>query len=472
MIPCKYIRPFIYLLLFYCLISCKSNIEHKKEEKQAPKVATLLQIKKQDKLRAVIGYDVTNYFVYNGLIMGFQYEMLQAFAEHLNVKLELTVSDNLATPFQKLDSCKIDVLAMNLVATPQRSSKYNLSIPHSTSHQVLVQRISQNNPNYIDSIPQLAGKTIYLVKGSSIAKHLQLISETLKNPIHIVEVDSLLSDVLINQVANGEINFTVATKNVAMANMHYYENIDASLRLSEKEEFTWAVRKTDTILAKELNMWLKKFKKTRHYAYINYRYFISPKTMHIANRQYFTLRSGKISKYDNLFKQKAKIIKWDWRLLAALSYQESHFNNDVKSRAGAFGLMQLMPTTAQKYGVTKTSSAQENITAGVRFLSMLKRQLLPTMKDTTDLVPFILAAYNVGLGHLQDARRLTQKYGANPDKWENNVAYYLLQKSRADFYNDPLVKYGYCRGEEPYLYVSEILERYKHYKNITNKRQQ
>ncbi len=467
----RYIKFLLPILLFSCFAGCNPPINKKAKKEQLPKDVLLQKIKEQGKLRAVIGYNVTSYFVYNGSTMGFQYEMLQAFSEYLNVKLELTVSDNLTSSFNKLDSCKVDILAMNLVATPQRISKYNLSIPHSSSYQVLVQRNRSDNNNYIDSIPQLAGKTIYVVKESSYEKQLQAISKSLKHPIHIIPVDSLLSGDLIKKVAEGKIDFTVADNNSAVVNKHYHKNIDVTIRISKDEAFTWAVRKTDKSLAKEINKWLLKFKKTRHYSYINHRYFTNTKSLNIVNSRYFTLRSGRISKYDSLFKIKSKIINWDWRLLAALVYQESHFNNKVRSRAGAFGLMQLMPRTAKRYGVSHLSSAEENITGGVRYLKQVRRELLPSLKDTTDLVPFILAAYNVGLGHLQDARRLTLKYGANPDKWEDNVAYYLQQKSRSSFYNDPLVKYGYCRGEEPYLYVTEVLERYKHYKNITNKQQ-
>ncbi len=441
----KYIKILFVISLFYCLLGCNSSVPANQKEILPQQDSLLQKIKERGKLRAVIGYNVTGYFVYNGLTMGFQYEMLQAFAEHLNVQLELTVNDNLTVSFDELDSGKADLLAMNLVATPQRISKYNLSIPHSSSHQVLVQRNRQENNNYIDSIPQLAGTTVHVVKESSYEKQLQAISETLTPPVHIVSVDSLLSGDLIKMVANGEIDFTIADNHNAIANNHYHKNIDVAMRISDDEEFTWAIRKNSNDLAKDT------------------------KSMNIVNSRYFTLRSGKISQYDNLFKTKAKLINWDWRLIAALVYQESHFNNRARSGAGAFGLMQLMPQTARRYGVNHLSSPEENITGGIKFLRQVRKELLPTLKDTSDLVPFILAGYNVGVGHLQDARRLARKYGANPDKWDDNVAYYLRKKSISDFYNDPVVKYGYCRGEEPYLYVTEILERYKHYKNITDK---
>ena len=146
-------------------------------------------------------------------------------------------------------------------------------------------------------------------------------------------------------------------------------------------------------------------------------------------------------------------------------YQESRFKNDVTSWAGAFGLMQLMPTTARRYGVNVNSPARDQIRAGTDFIGWLIKQF-KDVPDENERVKFILAAYNIGPGHIIDARNLARKNGADPNQWEGNVERYLLRKSDPVYYNDPVVKYGYCRGTETYRYVHEVLERYEHYKNI------
>ena len=128
--------------------------------------------------------------------------------------------------------------------------------------------------------------------------------------------------------------------------------------------------------------------------------------------------------------------------------------------------MQLMPETAYRYDVDSLSSARDNVDAGVKYLKYLEGKLDKTLDDKTDRLQFLLASYNVGLGHILDARRLAVKNGKNPDQWKGSVDYYLLNKAKPEFYNDPVVKYGYCRGEEPYLYVTKILDRYAHYKNM------
>ena len=153
--------------------------------------------------------------------------------------------------------------------------------------------------------------------------------------------------------------------------------------------------------------------------------------------------------------------------MASLIYQESRFKPKAKSWAGAYGLMQLMPTTARRFGVSKKSPPEKHIKAGVDFIKWLdKRFEKRGMTDEEEKIKFILASYNVGLGHILDARRLAIKDGKDPDIWENNVDEYILKKSNPKYYKDPVVKYGYCRGSETYNYVYQILDRYEHYKNI------
>ena len=146
-------------------------------------------------------------------------------------------------------------------------------------------------------------------------------------------------------------------------------------------------------------------------------------------------------------------------------YQESRFQPNVKSWAGAFGLMQFMPSTASRFGINPNSSNEQQIRAGVKFLMWLEERF-DNIESRDEKIKFTLAAYNVGLGHIIDARNLAEKNGSNPDIWDDNVDKYLLSKSDPEFYNDPVVKYGYCRGKETYAYVRDIMERYEHYSNL------
>lgn len=185
----------------------------------------------------------------------------------------------------------------------------------------------------------------------------------------------------------------------------------------------------------------------------------------MARSPYHSLGGGRISVYDDYFKRFAEIVGWDWRLIASLAFQESRFNHEAVSWAGAFGIMQLMPNTAAMYNVSQTSAPIENIMAGIKYLDWINGRLKDVITDDQERIKFVLASYNVGLGHVMDARRLAEKYGKDPNIWKDNVDYFILNKSKPKYYLDPVVRHGYARGTEPFHYVSEILERYEHYLN-------
>ena len=185
------------------------------------------------------------------------------------------------------------------------------------------------------------------------------------------------------------------------------------------------------------------------------------------NSELFTPKSGSLSPYDEIVKRYASTINWDWRLITSLIYQESGFDHYSESWTGASGLMQLMPSTAESYGIDSLSAPEDNIQAGIKYLEWLDKQFIDKVPDSLERKKFILAAYNVGLGHVFDAMRLATKFELNPEFWESNVAEMLKNKSIPEYYKDDVVYYGYCRGSEPFNYVKEVLERFEHYKNIT-----
>jgi membrane-bound lytic murein transglycosylase F len=167
-----------------------------------------------------------------------------------------------------------------------------------------------------------------------------------------------------------------------------------------------------------------------------------------------------------MIKRYSVTIDWDWRLLASLICQESHFKPDVESGAGAYGLMQIMPDTGERFGIDITASPENNMRAGIRYINKLHAIFDPKIPDEKERINFILAAYNAGPGHVLDAMKLAEKNGMDPTKWEGNVAVWLLKKSEPKYFNDAVVKNGYFRGTESVAFVSEILDRYNHYKNI------
>lgn len=421
-------------------------------------------------------YNSTNYFIYRGEPMGYQYELLKLLAEELDVKLEIKVENDIDKNFEMLKKGDCDIIGINLTVTKERSKTIDFTYPHSQTHQVLIQRKPENwtnlskdelEANLLRNQLNLAGKVIYVQKGTSYEQRMMNLSDEIGDSIKLIRKSDKEVEELIELVARGEIDYTVADENIALVNQIYYPILDVKTAVSFPQNLAWGLKKGDDLLKLEIDLWLKEFKKSTKYALIYAKYFKNKRSVKIVESDYYAKNSGKVSGYDNYIKKYSKNVDWDWRLLASLIYQESRFKPNVKSWAGAFGLMQLMPTTAKRFGVNKSSSPESNIKAGVDFIKWLdKRFVKRGITDEEEKIKFVLASYNVGLGHILDARRLAEKNGKNPDVWENNVDDYILKKSKPQYYKDPVVKYGYCRGTETYNYVIEIMDRFEHYKNV------
>lgn len=408
--------------------------------------------------------------------MGYQYDLLKRLAKHMDVELEIKVNKDIQESLELIQAGESDILAFNLTVTEERKKMINFTVPYAQTRQVLVQRKPDNwremskreiELNVIRNQLDLKGKVIYVRANSSYEQRLRNLSEEIGGGIKIIERNDYTEEQLIALVARGEIDFTVCDENLAKVNSTYYPNIDVQTAISFPQSLAWGVPKDADSLLYVVNSWIEEFKPSLDYALIYNKYFKNRKSALIWKSDYYTISSGKISPYDDLIKKYSKKIGWDWRLLASLVYQESRFKPTARSWAGAYGLMQLMPAVINRFNVQEKSEPADNIRGGVEFLAWLETQLRKKgMKDEEELIKFMLASYNVGLGHILDARRLAQKYDDDPNQWFNSVEEYILKKSDPEYYNDEVVYYGYARGSETYNYVRQILDRYEHYKNI------
>ncbi len=464
-------KLFFFCALFIVIASCE-NIH----DTRTNKAVDLQQIKKRGKLIALTDNNSTSYFIYRGRPMGYQYDLLKMFADYLGVDLQIITSNNMDDTFDKLKQEDCDLLALNLTVTKARSKIVNFTEAYGTTRQVLVQRKPDGwqkmskreiESHLIRNQLDLAKKTVCVQANTSFYTRLKHLSEEIGDSINIVQVNKE-TEQLIYLVANGEIDYTVTDENVALLNQTFLPNIDVKTPVSFPQKLAWAVRKDSPELLTTINNWINSIKHTSMYAVVYNKYFKNVKATRRLKSDYLSVHGGKISIYDNYIKKYSSDIDWDWRLLASMIYQESRFNPNVRSWAGAYGLMQLMPHTATRIGVNNNSSPKKNIEAGVKFIKWLDRYLADTIVDKNQRIKFILASYNVGLGHVLDARRLARKNGKNPNVWDSNVDYYILNKSNPKYYRDSVVRYGYCRGQEPYNYVNEIIRRYKDYKNVMN----
>jgi len=463
------------LILGSCMRSKGSRFRDV-EQLKPERVTHLERIRDRGALRVVTEYNSISYFIYRGQPMGFQYEMLQELANYLDLDLEVSVSNDLERNFSDLREGRTDMIAMNLTVTSQRKSEISFSAPLLQTRQVLVQRKPvqwekmnrrQLENSLIRNQLDLAGKVVHVQAGSVYETRLRSLSNEIGGGIQIREVN-IESEQLIQRVALGEIDYTVCDENVGLVNNTYFPQLDVGTAISFPQHVAWAVHHRSDSLRHFINQWIISYQKSRHYAILYNKYFQNRHAYRNIHSEDYTLGSGKISRFDDIIKKEAERIGWDWRLMASVIFQESRFNPKAVSWAGAFGLMQLMPGTAKTYGITMESTPEAQIRAGASFIKWLDDRFIDEIPDSGERIKFVLASYNIGLGHIQDARRLASKYQADPNIWHGSVEKWLLKKSNPDYYTDPVVKYGYARGIETYNFVKQIMGRYEHYKNIMN----
>jgi len=468
-----------FIILFVILtagISSCSYFRHDIKKDNTNYVSIDLDsIRKRGKLIAVTDFNSTNYFIYKGEPMGFHYELLKSFSDYIGIDLEIISENNLDNAFNMLKTGSADLMAMGLTVTSARRRDIAFTEPIDETRQVLVQKKPRNwrsmtadavDRKLIRNQMGLLKKTIFVQAGSSHVDQLKILASELGDSINIVEVP-FETEKLINHVASGEIDYTVCDENVALVNSTYFPDIDVSTPVSFPQSIAWGVRKTESDeLLNELNRWIDRYKQSGSYALLYAKYFKNARSIRIVKSDYYALNTGKVSRYDEMIKRYSVSIDWDWRLLASLICQESRFSPDVESGAGAYGLMQIMPDTGERFGIDITSSPENNMRAGIKYINKLHAIFDPKIPDEKERINFILASYNAGPGHVLDAMKLAEKHGMDPTKWDGNVAVWLLKKSEPKYFNDAVVKNGYFKGTESVAFVSEILDRYSHYKNI------
>ncbi len=468
---------FFLALLFSVawLTSCNDTTQPVDEPVEERDTLTVLQhIQERGRLVAVTNCEIINYNTEKPTPSGFEYELLSDFCNANGLELEMIVNENLDSCFRLLDSCQVDMVAVGIGSNKDMKRRYLVTDPIMMQKSVLVQRMPKDwnkmsTANEVEnqllrSSVDLAGKTVHLPQGSHEVKLLEHLSDQIGDTIYIVECDSLNSFDLVKAVESGEIDYTVVEEYVARMASIGLKGLDTKLNVSVEQPLGWVVQNhdNDSSLLIALNDWIDGFEQ-RNLNRILAKY--------VNKGNVFGTRKpkeGELSGFDGIIKKTAKNIGWDWRLLASLIYQESHFRLDLESEKGAFGLMQLMPVVMEKYEIGYDATPEEQLEAGGKLIKYLGECLENKVADSAERVKFVLAAYNSGLGHVYDAQRLAAKYGKYPDVWDNNVDYFILNKSKPQYYNDTCCKAGYLRGTETYRFVEEVLDRYYQYQATYN----
>jgi membrane-bound lytic murein transglycosylase F len=478
-------RNWILLTLFTVLaffaVNWLADYQVRKNTITEPTVELDLdEIKERGVLRVIMEYNSISYFIYKGQRLGFEYELIKKYADELGVKLELVMTKSSEDPYNLLNEGKGDIIANALIENSKLKQQVSLTNAYRTMEQVIVQRQSGRTVNAVDSTVkydtlllsamQLSNKIVYVTENSVYYYHLKELSDSfgINMDVRILSDDRSTDDI-IEAVALGDIDYTIANKDIALVNQSYFSNLDVSTKIGKAKNLHWAVRNNSPDLLESLNNWIKDLPENKYYADLYNKYFKAYKSIQSGYDEESELQQGMISKYDAIIQRHARKINWDWRMIAAIIHQESAFNPQARSWAGAQGLMQLMPGTARDVGVNGYEAyiPDKNIRGGTEYLKRLEK-IWSDIPDFTQRIKFILASYNAGPGHVSDAARLAAKNGYPNDKWDGSVEYFMLYKSNPRFYNDPVVKYGYCRGQEPFNYVRRIINKYFEYQSRIN----
>ena len=419
------------------------------------KPSTLERIKEDGVLRVITRNSPATYFQDRNGETGFEYELVKRFADDLGVKLEIETADNLDDLFGQLGKPKGPVLAAaGLVSSEQRAQQVRFSHPYLEVTPQIIYRNGQSRPT---TPADLVGKKIMVLKGSTHAEQLAELKK--QNPsIEYEESDAVEVVDLLRMVDEGQIDLTLVDSNEVAMNQVYFPNVRVAFDLGNASNQSWAVAAgDDNSLLNEINSYLDKVEKNgtlqrlkdRYYGHVDVLGYVGAYTFaqHLQQR---------LPKYEKHFKAYAKEEKVDWRLLAAIGYQESLWQPAVTSKTGVRGLMMLTQNTAQAMGVSNRLDAKQSIMGGAKYLAKIKDELDDSIAEP-DRTWFALAAYNVGTGHLEDARTLAKREGLNPNKWLD-VKKMLPRLAQKQWYSK--TRYGYARGGEPVHFVANIRRYY------------
>jgi membrane-bound lytic murein transglycosylase F len=392
------------------------------------------------------------YYLYRDEPHGFEYELAREFARYLDVDLEV-ITPGWIEMFEKLTWGEGDFIAAGVTILPSRQVRFDFSSPYlKVRQQVIVHR----NNDAVTGIDDLVGRTVHVRAGTSYQKRIAELREEGLD-IDLVLVPDLPTELLIGQVARSEIEITVADSNIALLNRRYDPDIRIAFPISEEQSLGWVVRNGDLDLVTAVNGFLDQARKDGTFQDIYDRYYDNRVLLGPVDATAFAEKvRTRLPRYEEMIRIQADLYGFDWRFIAAMIYQESHFNPRARSYTGVRGLMQITQATAREMGVTDRIDPKESIRAGIKYLAKIADRF-EDIEDERERLLFALAAYNVGYGHVRDAQKIAGGKGLDPHSW-SDLKKVLPLLARPEYHRQ--TRYGYARGTEPVRYVEHILTYY------------
>jgi len=435
------------------------NAKYLKEEKKQINISILDKIKQRKKLNVVLLNSPSCYYIGVNGPSGFEYDLVKDYANRLGVELNITTVHTVKEALSYANKPNIDIISASVTKTKKREKLYNFG---PTYFEVREQLICSKTLNQEDRFPKdledLSNVNIVVGEKTSYEETLKkLINDGYELNITLVSENS--TEELLEKVSKGLIDCTVSDSNIYAINLRYFTNLALAFNISATEELAWIIPFGANKLKADLYEWINAFNqsgkmielKDHYYSYV---FFFD----YYDKKMFYKRIKTRLPKYIKIFKSVAKTYDLPWTLIAAQSYQESHWNPKATSFTGVRGLMMLTLKTAKILGVKNRLNPKESVKGGVRHLKELLKRIPKTVEGENRL-KYALAAYNIGLGHLYDAMSLAKRMRLNQNSW-SDLKKVLPLLSQRKYYK--FVKYGYARGSEPVRYVEAIYD----YKDI------
>ncbi len=434
-----------FLLALVCLLAAGCDLTP---------TTQLQRVEDEGVLRVLTRNSATTYYEGPYGPAGVEYELAAGFARYLGVKLDLRMPDSLSQILHDTRTGRADMAAAGLTVTDDRRQRLNFSTGY---QQITSQLVYRNGTPAPRDLGELRG-SLEVVAHSSHAEHLRALKEQYPD-LSFVENSELESEQLLSLVWEQVIDYTVADSNEVAVSRRFYPELRVAFDISASESLAWAFPPGDDhSLLDKANDYLQAIRDSGQLQRILDKYYVYVSDFdYVGTRRYMHHIERRLPKYRRWFEQAGKETGIDWRLLAAIGYQESHWNPKAVSPTGVRGLMMLTQDAMKQMGIDKSRhDAQASIKGGARYIARMKRRLPKRIKEPSRSW-MALAAYNIGFGHLEDARVLTQAAGADPDRWID-VKKYLPRLSQKKWYKN--TRHGYARGQEPVRYVENVRSYY------------
>lgn len=422
---------------------------------QQPFTDDLPGLKERGRLRMITRNNPMTYFIHRGRQVGFEYELMRKFAEQHDLRLDIVIPDSHADVLTYLREGKGDVVAAAMTITPERRALAAFSPPYNEVDELVVVRAGVDS---INSLHDLAGRTVHVRRSASFYTTLTALQDSIDLEIALVS-DAMETEEILAGVEEGLYDITLCDSNLLDVELAYGRRLKAAFSI-KPTRLGWAVRKENPALLAALDRYVSEERGGLYFNMMKKRYFKNRRTIATAKDSLRVDLSGRLSPYDELVKKYARRYGQDWRMITAQMYQESKFDPRASSWVGALGLMQIMPETGRELGFDDLHDPEANIHAGIKYMHQLVNRFDPAL-PMEERVRLALASYNVGYGHVLDARQLAREKGWDPDQWFGHVERAMKLLARPAYYKR--ARYGFCRGGQPVHYVRNVQSMYDAY---------